>query len=167
MGKVVDMAARAMMDAERGAERRQSNRSLTRLHKMHDAQNDYLEEHEREPRRARITESTVHHDEVTRLDARFDWEALGKTKEKLPRREYLCFIAMEFGLVEDAKSILRWHPGKRELIERDLSFAEVAKHYGLAESTVQEYDRGARKVYADAFADIQYQRRRMGQLVEE
>jgi hypothetical protein len=159
------MQALTMDEPQSG--RRRSNRSLDRLHKLHDAQNDYLEEHEREPKRAKITESTVHHDEVTRLDARFDWEALSQTKEKLPKKEYLVFVAMEFGMVEDAKGILRWHPGKREPVNRDLSFAEVARHYGLAESTVQEYDRGARKIYADAFADIQYERRRMGQLAEE
>jgi hypothetical protein len=69
------------------------------------------------------------------------------TKRDLNEKQWLCFLGMEFGWVQDERGILRAHPGKRETKDRDLSFEEVAAHYGLSRGTVEEYDRTARRVY--------------------
>jgi hypothetical protein len=140
--------------------------SLKRLHRARGVENDNLEEHEREPRGGKITHTEMHHHAVTRVDAHFDVQVLAATKRDLPKMEYLCFIGMEFGMVEDERGILRWHPGKREPIERDLSFAEVARHYRLSDDTVQQYDKRARRVYGRHLANAEYARGQSGEGAE-
>jgi len=138
--------------------RRRRQPSLKRIHNALDRDNHNLEEHEREGDDEKITYTTVHHDAATRLDARFDFQALGATKARVSPSEWRAFLGMEFGMVEDARGILRFHPAKRETVERDLTFAEVGKHYNFSESTVREYDRRARKVYGEELANVQYRR---------
>ncbi len=144
-------------DDERGRGGR--GKSLARIHKARGVQDEHLEKHELEPGGGKIVRSEVHPHLVTRADAHFDLQCLAATKRDLPRMEYLCFCAMEFGMVEDDRGILRWHPGKREPVERDLTFAEVGKHYNLSEDTVQQYDRRARKVYGRHREDALYRAR--------
>ena len=128
---------------------RKSPSGLRDVKKYREIQNDNSEEHQREPGHAKIVRVEPHHDLVKRTDTWWAIKALGRTKRDLPRKQWLCFIAMEFGWVEDARGILRAHKGKQEAKERDLSFEEVAEHYGLNRSTVEEYDRTARRVYRD------------------
>lgn len=141
---------------------RRGKGTLGRLHTAHTLQNENIEEHEREPRRAKITETDPHHHLVKRADAHMDMRVLGATKRDLPHQVWLVFLAMEFGMVEDARGVLRWHRGKQEPVERDLSFEEVAAHYGLGVPTVREYDRRARRVYRAHRARADYLQSRYG-----
>lgn len=153
-------AAMAIDDGD-DLQRRRARRTpaLKRVHTAIRKENDNLEEHQRDG--SKITHSTVHRDAAARLDARFDIQALGATKRRVATGEWLAFIAMEFGMVEDARGILRWHPAKREPVERDLTFAEVGRQYNLTERTVQEYDRRVRKVYGEELANVAYERAAM------
>lgn len=123
---------------------------------LREIQNENIEEHAREPRRAKITETEPHHHLEKREDKHDALRALAVTQKRIPPKKWLVFVAMEFGMVEDAKGILRIH---RALLhaddeERDLSFEEVAVHYGIAVETVKEYDRDARREYRKAYDEV-------------
>ena len=136
-------------DLIRPATRRKPPSGLRDVKKLREIQNENIEEHQREPRYAKITQSEPHHDLEKRVDKYESVQALARTKKALPPRKWLVFVAVEFGMVEDARGILRVHRAllKPDEDERDLTFEEVAQFYKLAPETVKEYDRDARREY--------------------
>lgn len=138
------------------APRRRRPSGLGRLKGVREIQNENVEEHEREPKRAKITQTDPHRHLVKRADTHMDVRVLAATKRDLPRQQWLVFVAMEFGWVEDARGILRAHPGKREPVERNLSFEEVAIYYGLSAETVKQYDKLARRTFRQHRANADY-----------
>jgi hypothetical protein len=151
MARSVGMAT---SDDETHQRRRPS--SLTKIKRYREVQNDNIEQHEREPGKGKITQSHIHAHAVRRVDSWIDMRVLGATKRDLPTKEWLCFCAMEFGMVEDKNGILRMHKGKLEPVERDLTFDEVAAHYGLTRDTVERYDQHARKVFKSHRMQAEY-----------
>jgi hypothetical protein len=129
---------------------------LRDVRKLREIQNENVEEHEREPRRAKITETEPHHHLESRAEKYDSHRALALTKKRLPVKKWLAFVGMEFGMVEDGKGILRVHRVllRADAEDRDLSFEEVAAHYSLAVETVKEYDRDARREYQRACEDV-------------
>jgi hypothetical protein len=152
----------AKMDDGDDLVRRPKGGDLGRIKAVREIQNENVEEHEREPRRAKITETDPHHHTIRRADAYMDIRVLAATKRDLPEMHWLVFLAMEFGFVRDARGILRIHTGKREPVERDLTFEEVAAHYGLSRGTVERYDRTARRVFRQHRAQADYIERSYG-----
>jgi hypothetical protein len=145
----------AMDDAGDGPiRRRKSPNGLGDVKKYREIQNDNIARTEREPESAKITKVHPHHDLVRRADTWWAIKALGRTKRDLNEKQWLCFLGMEFGWVQDERGILRAHPGKRETKDRDLSFEEVAAYYGLTRYTVEQYDRAARRIYRSHVAVI-------------
>jgi hypothetical protein len=130
---------------------------LRDVRRVREIQNENIEEHAREPRRAKITETEPHHHLESREDKHGSVRALALTKKRLPVKKWLAFVGMEFGMVEDAKGILRVHRAllRADAEDRDLSFEEVAAHYGLAVETVKEYDRDARREYRKAHEEVE------------
>jgi hypothetical protein len=140
--------------------RRKSPSGLGDVKKYREIQNDHLARTEREPESAKITRVLPHPHLVRRTDTWWAIKALGRTKRDLTNergevgKEWLVFVAMEFGWVQDQYGILRAHKGRQETKDRDLSFEEVAAHYGLGRSTVEQYDRTARRIYREHAAVI-------------
>lgn len=121
-------------------------RAVNRLRK---AENENSEEHEREPRRAKITYTTIHHDLETRVTDERVLRVLSTLKGALPRMEWLVFIALNFGTVEDDRGVLRFHVACQEIKQRLPSIDEIARYYHLSYSTVQNYDSRARRLYIE------------------
>jgi hypothetical protein len=147
----------SMAGDEETHQRRQSPSGLGDVKKYREVQNDNIARTEREPASAKIIQVHPHHHLVRRADTWWAIKALGRTKRDLNAKQWLVFLGMEFGWVEDEKGVLRAHPGKRELKDRDLSFEEVAAYYGLNRSTVQEYDRTARRIYRDHVEAVRFE----------
>lgn len=133
---------------------RRAPSGLRDVKKYREIQNDNLAKTEREPESAKIIAVHPHHDLIKRTDTWWAIKALGRTKQDLNEKQWLCFLGMEFGWVQDQYGILRAHKGKQELKERDLSFEEVADYYGLTRYTVEQYDRAARRKYREHVAII-------------
>jgi hypothetical protein len=129
---------------------------LRDVRKVREIQNENIEEHAREPRRAKITETEPHHHLESRAEKYDSQRALALTKKRLAVKKWLAFVGMEFGMVEDEKGILRAHRAllRADAEERDLSFEEVATHYRLAVETVKDYDREARREYQKAYEEV-------------
>jgi hypothetical protein len=144
-------------------QRRRSPSGLGDVKKYREVQNDNLARTEREPASAKIVQVHPHHHLVRRADTWWAIKALGRTKRDLTNergevgKEWWVFLGMEFGWVRDARGILIAHPGKRELKDRDLSFEEVAAHYGLNRSTVEQYDRTARRIYREHVEAVRFE----------
>jgi hypothetical protein len=135
--------------------RRKAPNGLREVKRCREIQNDNIARTERDPGSAKITTVQPHHHLVIRADTWWAIKALGRTKRDLTNergdvgKEWLVFVAMEFGWVQDQYGILRSHKGKQEPKERDLSFEEVAAWYGLSRTTVEQYDRTARRLYRE------------------
>lgn len=130
---------------------------------LRDIQNEHIEEHEREPKRAKVTESEPHHDLEKREEKHWSLVALALTKKRLPPKKWQCFLAVEFGMVEDAKGILRVHRAllaRPEEDERALTFDEVAQWYSVSADTVKQYDGEARRAYQRAREEVLAQEKR-------
>lgn len=151
-------------DEQHPKRRRKSPSGLKDVKKYLDVENENIEEHQRENGHAKITQVDPHHDLITRVDRYDSVEALARVEAKLPRKKWLCFVACEFGMVEDARGILRVHraliPGLLAKKPRDLSFEEVAAYYRLAAETVKVYDQEGRREYQVAFDAILHEPKR-------
>ncbi|MCA1670015.1 MAG: hypothetical protein LC793_22035 [Thermomicrobia bacterium] len=153
----------ALMDASDDlppTRQRRAPSGLTDIKKYREIQNDNLAKTDREANSAKILQVHPHHDLIRRTDTWWAIKALGRTKRDFTRadgtvgKEWWVFLGCEFGWVTDDRGILRPHKGKQEPIERDLTFEEVADHYGLNRSTVEEYDRVARRTYRKHVVEI-------------
>lgn len=146
---MIAMEAHMSDDEQHPKRQRPSSSGLKDVKKYREIQNDNIARTEREPASAKIIQVHPHHHLIRRIDTWWAIKALGRTKRDLNAKQWLCFVAMEFGWVEDEYGILRAHSGKREAKDRDLSFEEVGAHYSLNRSTVEEYDRTARRIYRE------------------
>jgi hypothetical protein len=144
--------------------RRKSSFGLKRVQTHLDKENERIEEHDREDGHAKVTVVDPHHDLIARVDSAEAAVALLRVNAKLPRKKWLCFVACEFGMVEDRRGILRIH---RALIpdllagkERTLSFEEVGRYYDVAADTAKQYDADGRREYQLAYDAVLHEPKR-------
>jgi hypothetical protein len=144
--------------------RRKEPSGLKRAQAHLDKENERIEEHDREDGHAKVTIVDPHHDLIARVDSAEAAVALLRVNAKLPRKKWLCFVACEFGMVEDKRGILRIH---RALIpdllagkERTLSFEEVGRYYDVAADTAKQYDADGRREYQLAYDAVLHEPKR-------